>query len=160
MAAEINSKKIAKLRVILDTEQDVYRDIEIYTDSTLLHFHNAILDSFGWASGEMASLVIGLVFFAMGIGLFFYGRRMLKKTKDIGYLALAGMFFLEQNANACATCFGESDAPMADGMNAGIFTLLIVVGGTLTGIAGFFIFIIRRSMRLASVEFEDESPTV
>jgi hypothetical protein len=55
MAAEINSKKIAKLRVILDTEQDVYRDIEIYTDSTLLHFHNAILDSFGWASGEMAS---------------------------------------------------------------------------------------------------------
>ena len=55
MASEINSKKIAKLRVILDTEQDVYRDIEISTDSTLLHFHNAILDSFGWASGEMAS---------------------------------------------------------------------------------------------------------
>ncbi len=112
------------------------------------------------SSGEMAPLVIGLAFFVMGIGLFFYGRQMLKKTKDIGYLALAGIFFLEQSANACATCFGESDAPMAEGMNAGIFTLLIVVGGTLTGIAGFFIFIIRRSMRLASVELEEESSTV
>ena len=55
MASEINSTKIAKLRVILDTEQDVYRDIEISTDSTLLHFHNAILDAFGWSPGEMAS---------------------------------------------------------------------------------------------------------
>lgn len=55
MASEINSTKIARLRVILDTEQDVYRDIEISTDSTLLHFHNAILDAFGWSPGEMAS---------------------------------------------------------------------------------------------------------
>jgi len=51
----MNSSEIAKVRVILDTEQDVYRDIEISMDATLLHFHNAILDSFGWASGEMAS---------------------------------------------------------------------------------------------------------
>ncbi|MBC8325717.1 MAG: hypothetical protein H8E27_08835 [Verrucomicrobia subdivision 3 bacterium] len=112
------------------------------------------------SSGEMAPLVIGLAFFAMGIGLFFYGRQMLKKTKDIGYLTLAGIFFLEQNANACAACFGESDAPMAEGMNAGIFTLLIVVGGTLTGIAGFFIFIIRRSMQLANSNLEEDSSTI
>ena len=64
--------------------------------------------------GELGPLVIGVIFFAMGIALFFYGRRMLKKTKDIGYLALAVMFMLEQNARACATCFGESDAPMAE----------------------------------------------
>lgn len=55
MASEMKESKIAKLRVILDTEQDVYRDIEISTDSTLLHFHNAILDAFGWNPGEMAS---------------------------------------------------------------------------------------------------------
>lgn len=55
MALDMNSSKIAKLRVILDTEQDVYRDIEISMNATLMHFHNAILDSFGWASGEMAS---------------------------------------------------------------------------------------------------------
>ena len=85
---------------------------------------------------------------------------MLKKTKDIGYLALAALFMLEQNASACATCFGESDAPMADGMNAGIFTLLIVVGGTLAGIAGFFIYIIRRGARMTSLELEEDSPII
>lgn len=109
--------------------------------------------------GELGSLVIGAVFFAMGIALFFYGRRMLKKTKDIGYLALAVMFMLEQSASACATCFGESDAPMAEGMNAGIFTLLIVVGGTLAGIATFFIYIIRRGARMSSLELQGDSPT-
>ena len=110
--------------------------------------------------GELGPLMIGIIFFAMGIVLFFYGRRMLKKTKDIGYLALAAIFMLEQNAAACATCFGESDAPMADGMNAGIFTLLIVVGGTLAGIAGFFIYIIRRGARMANLELEGDSPTI
>ena len=55
MASEMKESKIAKLRVILDTEQDVYRDIEISIESTLLHFHNAILDAFGWTPGEMAS---------------------------------------------------------------------------------------------------------
>ena len=109
--------------------------------------------------GELGSLVIGVVFFTMGIALFFYGRRMLKKTKDIGYLALAVMFMLEQSASACATCFGESDAPMAEGMNAGIFTLLIVVGGTLAGIATFFIYIIRRGARMSSLELQGDSPT-
>ena len=110
--------------------------------------------------GELGPLVIGVIFFAMGIALFFYGRRMLKKTKDIGYLALAVMFMLEQNVSACATCFGESDAPMADGMNAGIFTLLIVVGGTLMGIAGFFIYIIRRGARMSNLELHGDSPTI
>ncbi len=102
------------------------------------------------ATGEVGALLLGLIFLAMGIGLFFYGRNMLKKTKDIGYLALAGLLFAEQNAAACASCYGESDAPMADGMNAGIFTLLVVVGSLLGGIAGFFIFIMRRGARLAS----------
>ena len=110
--------------------------------------------------GELGPLVIGIIFFAMGIGLFFYGRRMLKKTKNIGYLAFAVLFLLEQNVSACAACFGESDSPMADGMNAGIFTLLIVVGGTLSGIAGFFIYIIRRGARMSSLELEGESPTI
>ena len=48
-------------------------------------------------SGELTPLAIGLVFLAMGIALFFYGRRMLKKTKDIGYLAFAALLLLEQN---------------------------------------------------------------
>lgn len=45
---------------------------------------------------------------------------------------------------ACATCFGKSDSPMAQGMNWGIFTLLGVIVTVLAVIAGFFIYLIRR----------------
>ena len=38
---------------------------------------------------------------------------------------------------ACSTCFGKSDSKMAEGMNAGIFTLLVVVVTVLAGIAAF-----------------------
>jgi hypothetical protein len=46
---------------------------------------------------------------------------------------------------ACAACYGRSDAPMAVGMNWGIFTLLAVVGAVLAGFLTFLIYAIRRS---------------
>ena len=46
---------IARLRVILDTENDVFRDIEIATDAPLVALHEAILKGFGWEAGELAS---------------------------------------------------------------------------------------------------------
>jgi hypothetical protein len=46
---------IFKFRVIVDTEQDVFRDIEIETDATFEAFHKAILDAFDFEEGEMAS---------------------------------------------------------------------------------------------------------
>ncbi len=109
------------------------------------------------STGELGALILGGIFLTMGLGLLVYGKRMLKKTKDIGYLAFASLLLAEQNAFACATCYGESDAPMAAGMNAGIFTLLIVVGGMLTGIMAFFVFIMRRGARLAAEQAEAES---
>ena len=45
---------------------------------------------------------------------------------------------------ACATCFGQSDAPMAQGMNWGIFTLLGVIVVVLATIASFFVYLIRK----------------
>lgn len=45
----------------------------------------------------------------------------------------------------CATCFGASDAPMAQGMNAGILFLLGVVGFVLSGLGVFFVMLGRRS---------------
>ena len=47
--------QIMRLRVILDTEDDVFRDIEIATDAPLMHLHFAVLDAFGWEAGELAS---------------------------------------------------------------------------------------------------------
>lgn len=55
MAKTLANVNIFKFRVIIDTEQDVFRDIEIETDSTFEDFHRAILDSFDFEEGEMAS---------------------------------------------------------------------------------------------------------
>ena len=45
------------------------------------------------ANGELGALAMGILFLVMGIALMIYGRRMLKKTKHIGYLAFAGLLF-------------------------------------------------------------------
>jgi len=51
---------------------------------------------------------------------------------------------------ACSACYGESDSPMAQGMNAGIIALLVIVGGVLGGVAAFFIYLVRRNRRMAN----------
>ncbi len=55
---------------------------------------------------------------------------------------------------ACAACYGKSDAPMAKGMNWGIFSLLAVVGMVLGGVTAFFVFLARRAR--TQMEFETE----
>ncbi len=55
MATKNTNVNIFKFRVIIDTELDVFRDIEIETDSTFEDFHRAILDGFDFEEGEMAS---------------------------------------------------------------------------------------------------------
>lgn len=50
---------------------------------------------------------------------------------------------------ACATCYGASDSPMADGMNWGIFALLGVIVPVLATFLTFFIYLIRKSEALA-----------
>ena len=104
------------------------------------------------AKGEIGALILGILFLLMGGVLLVYGRRMLKKTKDIGYLCFLSMLMLHRDAFACASCFGESDSAMAEGMNAGVLTLLIIVGGTLAAIAAFFIYLICRGARHAKKE--------
>ena len=46
---------IYKIRVILDAEEDIFRDIEIEMGNTLEEFHNAITQAFGFGGAEMAS---------------------------------------------------------------------------------------------------------
>lgn len=47
--------QIHKLRIILDSSEDVFRDIDIAADSTLMELHASILGAFGIEDGEMAS---------------------------------------------------------------------------------------------------------
>ncbi len=49
---------IYRFRIILDTQEDVFRDIEILQTATLEEFHNAITQSFGFDGSEMASFYI------------------------------------------------------------------------------------------------------
>ena len=103
-------------------------------------------------SGDIGALILGAVFIALGVFLIVYGRKMLKKTEHIGYLCLMALLIFEQNASACAACYGESDSGLAKGMNAGIITLLIILGGLLTAIVGFFIFIYYRGAKVAATQ--------
>ena len=47
-----------KFRVIVDTEEDVFRDIEMTTHSTFSELHRSILEQFNFEDGEMASFYL------------------------------------------------------------------------------------------------------
>lgn len=46
---------------------------------------------------------------------------------------------------ACAACYGQSDSPLAQGVNWGILSLLGVVVCVLGSIASFFMYLARKS---------------
>ena len=51
---------------------------------------------------------------------------------------------------ACAACFGQSDSPMAKGMNWGIFSLLAVVVLVLGTLASFFVYLGRKAAAVSA----------
>ena len=54
------------------------------------------------------------------------------------------------HAFACATCYGASDSPLAQGMNWGILVLLGFVGTVMTGIVAFFVHVGRNSAKMSA----------
>jgi len=58
-----------------------------------------------------------------------------------GSVLMLGLWSLPRAAHACATCYGASDSPMAQGMNWGIMTLLAVIGCVLGGVVSFFVYL-------------------
>ncbi len=46
---------IYKVRIILDASEDIFRDLEIESQTSLEDFHNAITQAFGFLGNEMAS---------------------------------------------------------------------------------------------------------
>ena len=61
---------------------------------------------------------------------------------------------------ACAACYGKSDSPMAQGMNWGIFSLLVVVVGVLGSIGGFFIYLARKSAAVSAAAAAKQTPAL
>jgi hypothetical protein len=60
-------------------------------------------------------------------------------------LVSAALALSPDSAQACAACYGQSDSPMAAGMNWGIVSLLTMIVLVLGGVAGFFVFLVRRA---------------
>lgn len=60
---------------------------------------------------------------------------------------------------ACATCYGQVDSPMTDGMNWGIGTLLGILVPVLATFLFFFVHLIRKSEALAAAA-QPNSPDV
>jgi hypothetical protein len=59
------------------------------------------------------------------------------------------MLAVPRVALACPVCFGQSDSPLAQGVNMGIYFLLAVVGGVLAAFASFFVYLARRAKAFA-----------
>lgn len=59
----------------------------------------------------------------------------------------AGLWILTgvSQASACPVCYGASDSPMADGVNAAIIFLLGVTGTVLSGVVAFFVYMRKRT---------------
>ena len=64
-------------------------------------------------------------------------------------LFTALLLAMPRAALACPVCFGQSDSPMAKGVNMGIFFLLGVVGLVLAAFAVFFVYLARRARMFA-----------
>ena len=70
---------------------------------------------------------------------------MKKLARNILFAALLLAVTAPSSLFACAACYGASDAPMAQGMNYGIFTLLGVVLSVLSVFVVCFVHIVRKS---------------
>ena len=57
------------------------------------------------------------------------------------------LLFVPESAEACATCFGDPNAPAAQGMNWAILTLLGVTGGVLGAVIGTIISIGKKTKK-------------
>lgn len=102
----------------------------------------------GWCFNNYEELNNPLIYvFGVGsigamVGLAGYLIWFLKKSRNFSFLAVSALVAttLSQNAQACATCFGNSNHPMVRAANEGVWFLMIVISGLLVAFAGLFIF--------------------
>jgi len=91
---------IYRFRVILDndTDDDIFRDIEIYKTNSLEEFHETIVNSFSFINNEMASFYISDNEWNQGeeISLFNFGDES-KETKLMSSVAINQVINNENN---------------------------------------------------------------
>lgn len=106
----------------------------------------------------LAQLGWSVLSFAAAIALVVYGVRIRKKLWDIGLLAASScLIFFARAGYACATCFGNPEAPQTQAMNMAILFMLILVAMVLTLFAAFFVHLRIRANRFANRQIDSPS---
>ncbi len=107
-----------------------------------------------WCFGEysftesLLTLGMGLVSIFSSVGLVFYLAWFLRKSRGIGYIALA--LLLSSPAFSCPVCIGNPDSLFVKSANTAVIFMLGVVGVLLAAFAAIFIHWARRdSQRLS-----------
>jgi hypothetical protein len=77
-----------------------------------------------------------------------FGLRGWLARAAAGVLLVA--LFAPASVRACAACYGQSDSPLAVGMNWGILSLLGMILMVLGGFGAFFVFLAKRSASMAA----------
>ena len=70
--------------------------------------------------------------------------KLFRKILKAAWIAVALAALAPPPLLACAACYGQSDSPLASGMNWGIFTLMGVIVTVLATIATFFVYLLRK----------------
>ena len=64
-------------------------------------------------------------------------------------LLIVGIFLLiPEFLSACPSCYGAADAPMTEGMNMAILSLMGVTGSVLVAFVSFFVYLRKRARQL------------
>jgi hypothetical protein len=72
--------------------------------------------------------------------------------KKIVALAVLGLAFWPNAAQACMVCFGNSESKLTQGVLAGVLVLLLVVLSVVGGFVAMFVYFARRASAVAALE--------
>jgi hypothetical protein len=87
-------------------------------------------------------------------------KLLAKGTARFLLLPLVVLIMSAPVAHACSVCYGNPESPLSKGMVWGVFTLLVIVGGVLAGIGGFFIFLAKRSGSVSQANLPETTGSV
>ena len=69
----------------------------------------------------------------------------MKKIRSASIFLIALLALLSQETFACPVCYGLSDSPMSEGVNAAILVLMVITGTVLSTFVAFFLYLRKRS---------------
>jgi hypothetical protein len=76
-------------------------------------------------------------------------KKLISVRNVLRSIATSAVVAVPRAALACPVCFGQSDSPLAQGVNMGVLFLLGTITAVLIGFASFMIYLARRAKMFA-----------